>query len=74
MTITPLQKGGLIRLPDVLKYIPVSRSTWWDYVKRGIFPAPIHLTPRTTAWRVDDILELIERMATGEKLTGGVNV
>ncbi len=43
--------------------IPVSRSTWWQGVKDGRFPKPVKLGPRTTAWRVEDIRALIERMA-----------
>lgn len=41
--------------------IPVSTSTWWEGVKDGRFPRPVKLGPRTTAWRVEDIRELIEQ-------------
>jgi prophage regulatory protein len=44
-----------IRLPDVLKRIPVSRSTWWLGVKEGHFPQPVRLSQRTTAWIKQDI-------------------
>jgi len=40
--------------------IPVSRSTWLAGVKSGRFPPPIKLSPRTTAWRVEDIIKLVE--------------
>jgi prophage regulatory protein len=40
--------------------IPVSKSTWWDGVKRGKFPKPIKLGRRITCWRLADILALIE--------------
>lgn len=40
--------------------IPVSKSHWWDGVKRGIYPAPVHLGPRITVWRAADIRALIE--------------
>lgn len=43
--------------------IPVSRSTWWAGVKSGRYPKPCKLSERCTAWRVEDIRELIERMA-----------
>jgi len=45
---------------DIPPIIPVSRSTWWSGVKSGRFPAPVHLGPRTTAWRARDIRSLIE--------------
>lgn len=39
---------------------PVSRSSWWAGVKSGRYPKPVKLGPRITAWRVEDILALIE--------------
>jgi prophage regulatory protein len=42
--------------------IPVSRSAWWNGVRTGRFPKPVKLGPRTTAWRAQDILALIERV------------
>ena len=46
--------------------IPVSKSHWWAGVRKGTFPAPIHLGPRVTAWRVEDIRALIEKIASDE--------
>jgi prophage regulatory protein len=54
-----LPPTGFIRLPDVLRVIPVGRSTWWLGVAAGRYPAPVKLGPRITAWRVDDIRALI---------------
>lgn len=51
---------GFVRLPQVLAIYPVSKSTWWAGVRSGRFPAPVKLGPRTTAWRLREILELIE--------------
>ena len=43
--------------------IPIARSTWWAGVKSGRFPQPVRgLGPRITAWRAEDIRELIERL------------
>ncbi len=58
---------GFIRLPDVLKLFPVSRSSWWAGVKAGKYPAPVRLSERTTAWRAADIAELIERTSQAGK-------
>lgn len=38
---------------------PVSKSTWWAGVKDGRYPKPVKLGPKITAWRVEDIKELI---------------
>ncbi len=45
----------LLRLPEVLKIIPVSKSSWWAGVKTGRYPEPNKLGPRTTCWRLSDI-------------------
>ena len=45
--------------PPIPALIPVSKSTWWEGVKSGRFPAPVKLGPRITAWRVEDIRALI---------------
>ena len=48
----------LLRLPEVLKLIPVSRSTWYDGMKDGRYPSPVKLGPRAVAWKSSDILAL----------------
>ena len=53
---------GFLRLPDVLKLYPVSKSTWWAGVKDGRYPKPIKLGPKITAWRSQDIINLIEQI------------
>ncbi len=55
-----LPEVGFVRLPDVLKVYPVSKSHWWAGVKEGRYPKPVKLGPKITAWRVEDIRELIE--------------
>ena len=54
-----LPETGFVRLPEVLKVFPVSKSTWWAGVKDGVYPQPVNLGARITAWRVEDIRELI---------------
>ena len=66
----PLPETGLLRVkqilgdpksvPPVPPIIPVSRSGWWAGVKSGRYPKPVKLGPRTTAWRVSDIQDLID--------------
>jgi len=67
-----LPQTGYLRLPQIIgnsraeppipAVIPVGKSTWWQGVKDGRFPKPVKLGPRTTAWRVNDIRELIEKL------------
>jgi prophage regulatory protein len=61
---SPLPQTGFVRLTSILAPkgpIPVARSTWWAGVKSGRFPKPVKLGPRTTAWRVEDIRDLIDK-------------
>lgn len=53
----------LLRLKEVLEIVPVKRSTVWQWVKDGKFPAPIKLGPGTTCWRLSSVQKFIE---TGE--------
>jgi prophage regulatory protein len=50
----------LLRLPQVLERVPVSKTTWWAGVRSGRFPKPVKLGPRTTCWRESDIQRLVE--------------
>jgi|TARA_R100000005_G_scaffold96726_1_gene86830 predicted DNA-binding transcriptional regulator AlpA len=59
MSVSSLPEVGFIRLPDVLKVYPVSKSHWWAGVKEGRYPKPVKLGPKITAWRVEDIRDLI---------------
>lgn len=58
-TISTAPMSGFLRLPQVLALIPVSKSTWWEGCRTGIFPKPIKLTERTTVWRAEDIAAFI---------------
>ncbi len=57
-----LPNAGFVRLADVLKVIPVSKTTWWKGIQTGRFPKPVKLSERTTAWHVADIRSLIEEI------------
>lgn len=63
MQINNLPETGYLRLPQVLKLFPVSRSSWWAGVKSGRYPKSVKIGPRTTAWRVEDIKGLISQPA-----------
>ena len=55
-----LPATGFVRTKQILAVFPVSRSTWWEGVRTGRFPPPVKLGPRITAWRVEDIRDLID--------------
>ena len=62
-----LPETGFIRLPAVLSLIPVVKTTWWNGIKSGRFPKPVKLGPNMTAWRVEDIRDLIEKISFDQK-------
>ena len=57
-----IPNNALLRLPQVLALIPVSRSAWWAGCKSGRYPKPVKLGPSTTAWRAADIAALLEKL------------
>jgi predicted DNA-binding transcriptional regulator AlpA len=52
MQIPSTQASGFIRLRDLVKRVPVSKSTIWLWVQERKFPAPVKLGARVTAWPV----------------------
>ena len=65
-----LPEIGFLRLPQIIgnpkaeppipPIIPVKKTCWWDGVRTGRFPKPVHFGPRVTVWRVEDIRALVE--------------
>jgi len=53
---------SFMRLPEVLRIIPVSKTAWWEGIRQGRYPAGIKLSRRTTAWRMSDIRKLCEEL------------
>lgn len=49
-----------IRIKEVLNKLPVSKSTWWSWVKSGKAPTPIKLSASVTVWRESEIKTFIE--------------
>lgn len=68
MLFDSLPTTGFLRLKQLLRILPVSKSTWYSGIKAGRFPAPVKLGPRTAAWRVEDITALLDRL--GGKVEG----
>jgi prophage regulatory protein len=54
-----------LRLPQVLEIIPIGKSTWWAGVKSGRYPKSVKLGPRITAWKTDDINQLMVTLENG---------
>jgi predicted DNA-binding transcriptional regulator AlpA len=55
-----IPETGFLRLSQVLSVIPLGKTSWWNGVKAGRFPKPVKLSKRCTAWRAEDIHQLIK--------------
>lgn len=55
-------RSQLLRLPEVLKILPISKSTFYEGIDVGLFPKPVRLGKRTVAWRESDVRAAIDRL------------
>ena len=60
-----LPETGFLRQPQVLAFVPISKSTLWRRVQARTFPEPVKLSSRITVWRVEDIRRWIAQQALG---------
>lgn len=50
--------GGLARRPVVKVFAGIAAdSTLYEWIAKGLFPKPIKIGPRASAWLVDELLE-----------------
>lgn len=58
---------GLIRVTKVLELIPFGKSTLYEKIASGDFPAPIKISSKIVAWKIEDVMNWIEdRSSNGE--------
>ncbi len=66
----------LIRLPEIIGkkdkktgeeiskgLLSIGATSWWNGVRSKKYPQPVKLGPRTTAWRLSDVLAIIRQGA-----------
>lgn len=54
---------GYYRINQVLELIPIGKSSWWAGIAKGRYPKGVKLSPRTTAWKVEDIEALLDKLS-----------
>jgi len=64
-----LPEAGFLRIWHIIgdpkavpPLIPISRTSWLNSVKSGIFPKSVKLGARSVAWKTEDICTLISQM------------
>jgi prophage regulatory protein len=68
-TFDNLPASGYIRQAQLIPHVvPFSSATLWRRCSQGLFPKPVRLSERVTAWRVGDVREWLEsrRKGTGK--------
>jgi predicted DNA-binding transcriptional regulator AlpA len=66
-------KPAFYRLKEIVgrgKMIPISPASWWNGVRVGRYPKPVKLGPRTTAWRAEDIHQLVDDLGAAPQSSG----
>jgi len=61
----PLSDKSFLRLAQILKLIPIGRSTWWLWVQTGKAPQPVKLGKKTTVWLYSEIERLLDEFSNG---------
>jgi len=57
---TSADTDRLLRLPEVLKTVGVGRTTWFQGVKKGIYPRRVQgISNHIAVWRQSEILQLV---------------
>lgn len=54
-----LSEVAFLRQRQLLKLIPISKTTLWRRVRDRTFPQPLKLSPNVTVWRAEDLRDWI---------------
>ena len=54
-TLHTTPSSGYLRQPQVLAIVPISSTTLWRWCSKSLFPKPVKLSSRVTAWREEDV-------------------
>jgi len=49
-----------LRDKQAARILGISRSYFWELVKKNRLPAPIKLSVKVTVWRYDDIMMVVD--------------
>jgi predicted DNA-binding transcriptional regulator AlpA len=61
---------GFLRLGQVLTIYPVSRSSWWEGIRAGLYPPPYRLGVRSVGWKTSDIRRLVDSASHSVAMVG----
>jgi len=55
----------LLRMPDVVKTIGRPKPSIYLMISRGLFPKPVHLSARVSAWPSDEVDAVVAAFVAG---------
>jgi prophage regulatory protein len=58
------KRRNVLRLPAVMQKVGLKRDSVYRLAKQGVFPRPIKLSERASAWFEDEVDDYLERCAT----------
>ncbi len=61
----PIDPDALLSKAEVLKHADVSATTLYSNIRRGIFPGPVKIGLRRSAWRGADIIRWKQMIFSG---------
>lgn len=67
MTVKIFNDSAMLRLPDVLQPLGISRATAYSWLKKGQFPRPVKLSPRIAVWSGCELNDWLQKRAEGAK-------
>lgn len=50
---------GFVRLPQILRVFPISRTAFLTGVRDGLYPKPVRIGAKAVAWKVEDIRAML---------------
>jgi len=56
----------MLRIRQVMQQTGYSRSTLYDYIQRGLFPAPVKMGERVSAWPAREISAITAARTAGK--------
>jgi prophage regulatory protein len=65
--VEPVNPLRFVRAKELKAMIGLSQSTIWKMTKEGRLPKPVHLSARSTAWRLADIMAWQDSLTRSER-------
>jgi len=57
----------LLRLPQVLEVLGIGRSCFYKGIQTGLYPRPVKVGPRVSAWPTDVVEAILAKLSSSKK-------